>query len=59
MKIVLPTPYPTFSAYTKQYGKNLFYAIVASLIARLTFGITYNWAMKRFAENDVVSSPEQ
>ena len=46
MKIVLPTPYPTFSAYTKQYGKNLFFAVVAWLIARLTLG-TYNWAMKR------------
>ena len=59
MKFVLPTPYPTFSEYMKLYCKNLFYSIVGSFITRLTFGIMYNWAMKRFAENDVVSSPEQ
>ena len=34
-KFQLPTPYPTFGAYMKQFGKNLIYATPAIIITVL------------------------
>lgn len=34
-KLQLPTPYPTFGAYMKQFGKNVLYAIPAMIITVL------------------------
>lgn len=34
-KLQLPTPYPTFGSYMKQFGKNLIYASPALIIIAL------------------------
>ena len=54
MQINLPTIYPTFGAYMRQFGKNLLYSLPA-IGAVLTIDIAINAAIRRNAEMTLTS----